>query len=92
MTAGEAMLGDSVKFSEVNQLQHAAHNLLAGDVVQVVSNHGNTVLGKAESDGDMLGSYAMPAAGFARIEILPIFLPGLPLLPTLISNPIYFDA
>ena len=32
----------------------------------------------------------MEAAGFARIEILRRFLPGLPLLPALISNPIYF--
>jgi hypothetical protein len=33
----------------------------------------------------------MQAAGFARVEILRKFLPGLPLLPALISNPIYFD-
>ncbi len=39
----------------------------------------------------MRGVYTMEAAGFARIEILRGFLPGLPLLPALISNPIYFD-
>jgi hypothetical protein len=34
----------------------------------------------------------MQAAGFAYIEVLRSFLPGLPLLPALISNPIYFDG
>jgi hypothetical protein len=34
----------------------------------------------------------MDRAGFARIEILRSFVPELPLLPALISNPLYFDA
>ena len=34
----------------------------------------------------------MEAAGFSRVEILRSFVPGLPKLPALISNPIYFDA
>jgi hypothetical protein len=33
----------------------------------------------------------METPGFARMEIQRGFLPGLPLLPALISNPIYFD-
>jgi hypothetical protein len=92
MTAGEAILGDSVEFSRVKQVEYTVRRLLVGDVVQVVTHHGNTILAKAETDGDMRGMYTMPAAGFARIEILRSFLPGLPLLPALISNPIYFDA
>jgi hypothetical protein len=40
----------------------------------------------------MQGNYSIPAPGFARIEILRSFLPGLPLLPALISNPIYFEG
>jgi len=92
MTAGEAILGDSVEISRVKQVEYTARGLIAGDVVQVVTAHGNTVLVKAESEGDLQGEYAMPSAGFARIEILRVFLPGLPLLPALISNPIYFDA
>jgi formylmethanofuran dehydrogenase subunit D len=92
MTAGEAILGDSVEFTEVKQVEYIARGLLTGDVVQMVTAQGNTVLIKAETDGDMRGVYTMPDAGFARIEILRGFLPGLPLLPALISNPIYFDA
>jgi hypothetical protein len=92
MTAGEAILGDSIEFSRVKQVEYVAYGLLAGDVVQVVTAQGNAILVKAETDGDMRGVYTMPAPGFARIEILRSFLPGLPLLPALVSNPIYFDA
>jgi len=92
MTAGDSILGDSVDFSKVKQIEIKVSGLLAGDVVQMVTAHGNTSLLKAETDGEMRGVYPMEAAGFARIEILRSFLPGLPLLPGLISNPIYFEA
>jgi hypothetical protein len=92
MTSGKAILGDSVEFSTVKQVEYTARGLMAGDVVQMVTTHGNTILGRAEMGGDLQGVYTMPGAGFARIEILRVFLPGLPLLPALISNPIYFNA
>jgi hypothetical protein len=91
MIAGEAILGDSVKFSKVKRVEYTARGLLTGDVVQIVTPHGNTILVRAETNGDMRGAYTLPAPGFARIEVLRSFLPGLPLLPALISNPIYFD-
>lgn len=92
MTAGEAMLGDSVEYSKVKQIEYTARGLLAGDAVQVVTANGNTILVKAESDGEMSGVYTMEGPGFAFIEILRGFLPGLPLLPALVSNPIYFEG
>jgi hypothetical protein len=92
LTAGDSMLGDSVDFTKVKQITLRVDGLLAGDVVQVVTSSGSSPLLKAESDGSMRGAYTMQAAGFARIEILRSFLPGLPLLPALISNPIYFDG
>jgi hypothetical protein len=92
LTAGDSMLGDSVDFSRVKQLEFNVGNLIAGDVVQVVTSSGNFPLIKAETNGTMHGGYSMPAPGFAYIQILRSFLPGLPLLPALISNPIYFDG
>jgi hypothetical protein len=92
MTAGDAILGDSVDFSKIKQFEIKVNGLLAGDVVQVVTAHGDIPLLKADTDGEMQGVYTMEAAGFAWLEILRSFLPGLPLLPALISNPIYFDA
>jgi hypothetical protein len=92
MTAGDAILGDSVDFSMVKQLDVKVSGLIAGDVVQVVTAHGTIPPFKAETDGEMQAVYTMEAAGFAWLEVLRSFLPGLPLLPALISNPIYFDA
>jgi hypothetical protein len=92
MTAGEAIPGDSLPFAAVREIDITARGLLAGDVLQVVTGHGTQLLMKAGTDGGFQGTYTMDSAGFARIEILRGFAPGLPLLPALISNPIYFDA
>jgi len=92
MSAGQAIMGDSVRFPEVREIQITACGLAAGDVVQVVTHHGSTDLVTAPAPGDMRGTYTMESAGFARVVILRNFLPGLPMLPALISNPIYFDG
>ncbi len=92
MTAGEALPGDSVPFPAVREIQITASGLLAGDVLQVVTGSGSRQLVRAETDGGFQGAFTMDGPGFARIELLRAFAPGLPLLPALISNPIYFDA
>ena len=78
--------------SRVKEIDIAASGLLAGDVLQVTTGRGSTPLLKAGTDGKFEGTYTMESAGFARVEILRGFVPGLPLLPALISNPIYFEA
>jgi hypothetical protein len=90
-TAGEAILGDSVVFSNMREMQVTVTGLHAGDILQVVTAQGGTPLLKAETNGDYEGSFVMESPGFARVEILREFVPGLPMLPALISNPIYFD-
>jgi hypothetical protein len=92
MTAGEAMLGDKVTWSEVQELQLTVEGLKAGDVVRVVTGSSSEVLLQAAAPGNFRGSYTIAAPGFARVEILRSFLPGVPMLPALISNPIYFEA
>jgi hypothetical protein len=92
MTASEALLGDSVKFAEINRIEYKVRGLVSGDVVQVVTDLGSTPVCKTEADGEVQGSYALAAPGFVFIEVLRSFLPGLPLLPALISNPIYFEG
>ncbi len=92
MTAGEAIMGDSVAHSKVKQLRIKATGLKAGDVLQVITAKGGTHLIAAETYGAFDGSYTMETPGFARVEIGRSFIPGLPLLPALISNPIYFDG
>jgi hypothetical protein len=90
MTAGEAMLGDTVTWPDVQELQIVVEGLGAGDVVRVVTGESSEVLIQAPAPGIFKGGYRMAAAGFARVEVLRAFLPGVPMLPALISNPIFF--
>lgn len=92
MTAGEAMMGDSVALAQEKEIRIKVSGLRGGDVLQVVTGEGSTPLVKAAANGDFEGGYAMSAPGFARVEILREFAPGLPMLPALISNPIYFEG
>jgi hypothetical protein len=92
LTAGNAILGDSVPFAQVKEMQITVKGLNRGDVLQVVTVQGGTQLLKAETNGNFKGHYTMNAPGFARVEVLREFIPGVPMLPALISNPIYFDA
>jgi hypothetical protein len=91
LTAGEAILGDSVPWSTVQELQITADGLLAGDILRMVTGRNSEPILETPSAGRFSTTYAMQAPGFARVEILRAFLPGLPKLPALISNPIYFD-
>ena len=91
VNAGEGILGDSVPFPEVKEMEIKVRGLRRGDMLQVVTGQDGTQLVKAEADGEYEGGYAMEAPGFARVEVLREFIPGVPMLPALISNPIYFD-
>ena len=92
MAAGEAIMGDTVHWPELKGVQIKAQGLLAGDVVRVSTGQKTEVLFSAPTDGNVSLTYAMEAPGFVRAEILRSFLPGLPMLPALISNPIFFDS
>jgi hypothetical protein len=91
-TAGEAMLGDTAAFSTRKEIQMAIDGLLKGDIVRVVTGSSSDVVLEAPAPGRFQGTYTMKAPGFARIEVLRSFLPGIPMLPALISNPIYFEG
>jgi hypothetical protein len=92
MTAGEALLGDTVSWSEVRELQVTVEGLKTGDVIRVVTGSSSDALFQATGPGDYQGSYHLASPGFVRLEVLRAFLPGVPILPALISNPIYFEA
>lgn len=91
LTAGDAILGESVHWAEVRELRIHADGLLKGDVLRVVTGASSDVLLQAPADGSASLIYPMAAPGFARVEILRTFIPGVPMLPALLSNPIYFD-
>ncbi len=91
LQAGDAMMGGSVPWCEIKELHIQAAGLLAGDLLRVVTGASSEVIFKAATDGEVNLVYPIAGPGFARIEILRSFIPGLPPLPALISNPIYFD-
>ena len=90
VTSGTAMMGDSVNFSKGNAIDGKIRALHSGDVVRVVTNTSSDILFTAPADGTFNFTYEVKAPGFARVEVLRSFLPGIPMLPALISNPIFF--
>lgn len=92
LTAGEAIMGDSVDWQTRKEVQIRAEGLLEGDVLHVATGQKTETLFSAPSDGDVSLTYTMEAPGFARVEVWRTFLPGVPMLPALISNPIFFDG
>ncbi len=91
LRAGECRMGDSIRWTEQNELRIAANHLQSGDVLRVVTIDSNDVIFQATTPGNVALLYKMKRPGFARVEILRSFLPGVPMLPALLSNPIYFD-
>ncbi len=66
--------------------------LKSGDVLRVITQKDSQDILEAKTDGKVTLHHLMDSPGFLRVELLRSFLPGLPMLPALISNPIYFDS
>jgi hypothetical protein len=92
MNAGESMMGDEVEWATCREIEVTVRGLLAGDEVKMITNIGSETLHKAETDGFLQATCHIKASGFARVEVARAFLPGLPMLPALLSNPIYFKG
>jgi hypothetical protein len=84
-------MGDSVPWDARHEMDISVEGLLAGDVVKVITATSGDILLQAPADGNFQTTYTMPQPGFARVEVYRSFLAGLPLLPALITNPIYFE-
>ena len=90
MHVRERIMGDSVTWTEGLMLKIKAEGLEKGDVIRLISAENTSPIMEAPSKGDFSISLSVERPGFLRVEVLRAFLPGLPLLPALISNPIYF--
>jgi len=90
MHSGEGIIGDSVPWKPGQFLDISATGLNKGDVVRLITAEESTDLLQAHSDGTATLTFPIASPGFARVEIHRVFLPGIPPLPALISNPIYF--
>lgn len=90
MHAEQALLGDTLQWHDGLNLQIHLDGLLKGDIVRLVNQSEATPILQAPANGSASLTLPISGPGFARVEVLRAFLPGLPLLPALISNPIYF--
>lgn len=91
LRAGEAIIGDSLPWPGTRELEISLDGLLSGDVVRVVTAQNAPPVLQAPSAGRFQAAVPVEGPGFARVEVLRSFLPGIPLLPALISNPIWFE-
>jgi len=91
ITAGDAIMGDTVRWQPESSLSVAAQGLTNGDVVRTVTAQESIDLYQSAGNGDVNLEIPITSPGFVRVEIHRTFLPGVPPLPALISNPIYFD-
>lgn len=91
MSAGAGGMGETVSLADAQEVQIKVSRLVAGDVLQLLTSRGTEVQWPVPSSGDMEVSYRMTSPGFARVEVLRHFLPGIPALPALVGNPIYFE-
>ena len=89
--ANDAIMGDSLMWKEGLILQLHAEGLKTGDVIRLVNKQDTINVFEVPSDGSIDLAYPVSSPGFIRVEILRTFLPGIPPLPALISNPIYFS-
>lgn len=89
--AGEAMMGDSVAWKPGMEMQIEVDGLQPGDRVNLLTGRESQTIHVSATAGRLKTTAIMPLRGFARIEVQRVFLPGIPPLPALISNPIYFD-
>jgi len=90
MTAGKGIIGDTVSLADTSEVMLNASGLLAGDVVKVVTQKSSEAVYTAETDGWLEYEIGVAEPGFVRVEVWRAFLSGLPMLPALITNPIYF--
>ena len=91
MHSGNAGIGNSTPWEETSSIYIEAQGLLKGDVLRLITAEKTTNLLKSPEDGQFCITLPVAKPGFIRVEILRAFLPGIPPLPALISNPIWFD-
>jgi len=92
MTCDGAILGDSVAWRPGLTMHIRVDGLKRGDVVKLVSDRGSRDVHSASSAGTLELELPVETPGFAVVQVWRTFLPSVPPLPALLSNPIYFDG
>jgi hypothetical protein len=91
MKSGDAIMGDNRTWQAGQVVEMDFRVLEKGDMLRVVTADDIFDLFQAPTAGSFQVTYPIAAPGFLRVEVWRTFLPGIPPLPALLSNPIYFD-
>ena len=84
-------MGESLTFTGGQVVNLDFGDLHKGDILKLITPDDIVDFFTAPMDGEYRCELPVAAPGFMRVEIWRTFLPGVPPLPALISNPIYFD-
>jgi hypothetical protein len=90
-TAGGAQMGDTAAWPDVEAVHIELQDLQAGDLLRAVTAEGSRDIVRAPEDSAFEVDLPVTGPGFVRLEVWRTFIPGVPALPALISNPIYFE-
>jgi hypothetical protein len=91
MQCGDALMGDSLVFKDGLVVSLDFRGLQQGDVLKLISPDDIVDFFTAPMAGEYQCEVPVAGPGFMRVEVWRTFLPGIPPLPALVSNPIYFD-
>lgn len=90
MRAGEGILGDTVPSG--TECRFRFFRLSAGDEICLITDQKTERQQCGKNVTELTLSLTAPGAKFVRAEVKRTFVPGMPALPVLISNPIYFES
>lgn len=100
MSAGGQCLGSSQPWQTGLMLDIRVERLQPGDEIRLITTQGTRALAIAPAPAaetmlsfksNYQASLPVEQPGYARLEVWRSFFPGIPLLPALLSNPIFFD-
>ena len=84
-------MGDSLVFADGQVVDLDFQGLQQGDVLKLITPDDIVDLFITPMAGVYQCAVPVTGPGFVRVEIWRTFLPGIPPLPALVSNPVYFD-
>lgn len=91
LRAGTAWMGEAIPYEDGRDVRVRLEGLKKGDLIRLVTQTGAIDLAEAPGDGRFETIWSAPRPGFVRVEVQRSFIPGIPRLPALLSNPIYLD-
>lgn len=83
--------GDVLPWHPGQEVLIEASGLEAGDQIRLIDQDGDKTLLTSPEDGEWQLAIPVEKPGYLRFEIWRTFFPGLPTVPALVTNPIWFD-